>query len=135
MKINGDADQKMACKNDERITKVGRFLRKTSIDELPQFFNVFAGQMSVVGPRPHMLKHTDEYRKRIKNFMIRHTVKPGITGQAQVNGYRGEIKKTADLERRLREDVKYIENWTLWLDLKIMLLTIWVLIKGQPLAY
>jgi lipopolysaccharide/colanic/teichoic acid biosynthesis glycosyltransferase len=135
MKINDDADKKMASPNDSRVTKVGRFLRKTSIDELPQFFNVLAGQMSVVGPRPHMLKHTDEYRKRIKNFMIRHTVKPGITGQAQVNGFRGAIKTIDDLEGRLREDVKYIENWTLWLDFKIMLLTIWVLIIGQKQAY
>ncbi len=135
MRINGDANKRMACRNDERVTKVGRFLRRTSIDELPQFLNVLAGQMSVVGPRPHMLKHTDEYRKRVKNFMIRHTVKPGITGQAQVNGYRGEIKQPADLEGRLREDVKYMENWTLWLDFKIMLLTLWVLIKGQEQAY
>ena len=135
MVINDEADKIMARKNDERVTKVGRFLRKTSIDELPQFFNVLAGQMSVVGPRPHMLKHTEEYRKRIKNFMIRHTVKPGITGQAQVNGYRGAIKTMADLEGRLREDVKYIENWTLWLDFKIMLLTIWVLLVGQEQAY
>lgn len=135
MKINGAADEKMASRDDSRVTKVGRFLRKTSIDELPQFFNVFLGQMSVVGPRPHMLKHTREYRKRVKNFMIRHTVKPGITGQAQVNGYRGEIKQPADLEGRLKEDIKYIENWTLWLDFKIMLLTLWVLIKGQEQAY
>ena len=135
MKINGDADEKMACRDDDRVTKIGRFLRKTSIDELPQFYNVFMGQMTVVGPRPHMLKHTKEYRKRVKNFMIRHTIKPGITGQAQVNGYRGEIKQPADLEGRLREDVKYIENWTLWLDFKIMLLTLWVLVKGQKQAY
>ena len=108
MKINDDAHRKMTCQNDSRVTKIGRFLRKTSIDELPQFFNVLAGQMSLVGPRPHMLVHTSEYRKRLKNFMIRHTVKPGITGQAHVNGYRGEIKHLSDLEQRLKEDIKYI---------------------------
>jgi len=91
--------------------------------------------MSVVGPRPHMLLHTEQYRKKIKNFMIRHTVKPGITGLAQVNGYRGEIQHPSDLKQRLMYDTRYIENWSFILDLKIMLLTLWVLIKGQKQAY
>ena len=135
MHVNGEADKKMATQNDSRVTQTGRFLRKTSLDELPQFFNVFLGQMSVVGPRPHMLLHTGQYRKKIKNFMIRHTVKPGITGLAQVNGYRGEIKHPSDLKQRLMHDTRYIENWSFILDLKIMLLTLWVLMKGQKQAY
>jgi putative colanic acid biosysnthesis UDP-glucose lipid carrier transferase len=135
MHINGEADKKMATQNDKRVTPTGRFLRKTSLDELPQLFNVFLGQMSVVGPRPHMLLHTEQYRKKIKNFMIRHTVKPGITGLAQVNGYRGEIQHPSDLKQRLMYDTRYIENWSFILDLKIMLLTLWVLIKGQKQAY
>jgi lipopolysaccharide/colanic/teichoic acid biosynthesis glycosyltransferase len=135
MHVNGEADKKMATQNDSRVTQTGRFLRKTSLDELPQFFNVFLGQMSVVGPRPHMLLHTGQYRKKIKNFMIRHTVKPGITGLAQVNGYRGEIKHPSDLKQRLSHDTRYIENWSFILDLKIMLLTLWVLMKGQKQAY
>lgn len=135
MHINSEADSKMTNKNDERVTKTGRFLRKTSLDELPQFLNVFVGQMSVVGPRPHMLLHTEEYRKRVKNFMVRHTVKPGITGLAQINGFRGEIKQPSDLKQRLMFDTRYIENWSFVLDLKIMLLTVWVLIKGQKEAY
>ncbi len=132
---NNQAHEKMASKNDKRVTRVGRFLRKTSLDELPQFINVFLGQMSIVGPRPHMLLHTREYREKIKNFMVRHTVKPGITGLAQINGYRGEIKQLSDMEKRFQFDLKYLENWSFLLDLKIMLLTVWVLLKGQKEAY
>jgi len=110
---------------------VGRFLRSFSLDELPQFVNVLRGEMSVVGPRPHMLKHTEEYRKLVNRFMLRHTVKPGITGLAQVNGYRGPIINKADIRNRVKYDVKYIENWSFNLDVKIILLTIWVIIKGQ----
>ena len=135
MKINNQADYRKASEQDERVTVIGKFLRKTSIDELPQFINVFLGQMSVIGPRPHMLKHTDEYRQIVKHFMLRHTVKPGITGLAQINGYRGEIKKPEDIKHRVELDVQYIENWSFALDLKILLLTFWVLLKGQKEAY
>lgn len=130
-----DDEAKQVCKNDPRVTPLGKILRKYSLDELPQFINVLQGDMSVVGPRPHMLKHTEDYRRLVNKFMLRHTVKPGITGLAQVNGYRGEIKQPQDLEKRVELDVSYIENWTLNLDLKIMVLTIWYIIKGQPQAY
>lgn len=135
MHNNNDCDTKQASKNDDRITKVGRFLRKWSIDEIPQFINVLKGEMSIVGPRPHMLKHTEEYKKVVKRFMVRHTVKPGITGLAQVNGYRGEIKRTHDIKKRVMLDVNYIETWTFNMDIKIIFLTIWVVLKGQKKAY
>jgi len=135
MKRNFDADLKQATQYDERITTVGKFLRKYSMDELPQFINVLAGDMSVIGPRPHMLAHTEQYRKLIKQFMLRHTVKPGITGLAQVNGFRGEIKNLSDITNRVAYDVQYIEAWSLTLDIKILLHTLWVIIRGQPEAY
>jgi len=135
MRKNSEADTKRAEKNDLRITPIGRILRKFSIDELPQFINVLKGEMSVVGPRPHMLKHTQQYRKLIKKFMLRHTVKPGITGLAQINGYRGEIKKLSELKRRVEYDVHYIESWSFNLDIRIILLTTWVVIRGQAKAY
>lgn len=135
MNKNAEADLRQATKDDERITPVGKFLRKYSLDELPQFFNVLIGDMSVVGPRPHMLTHTEQYRQLISHFMLRHTVKPGITGLAQVNGYRGEIKNLNDLSKRVAHDVQYIETWTFNLDVKIILLTIWVLVRGQKEAY
>ncbi|OFY47416.1 MAG: hypothetical protein A2W85_01770 [Bacteroidetes bacterium GWF2_41_31] len=135
MKKNGEAHAKQATVDDDRITKVGRFLRKSSMDELPQFINVLIGDMSVIGPRPHMLKHTDEYKNMVNKFMIRHTVKPGLTGYAQVNGHRGEIKKTEDIENRIKMDVYYIENWSLWLDIKIVFLTIRNVLKGDENAY
>ncbi len=135
MKVNVDADQKQATKGDPRITKLGAFLRKSSIDELPQFFNVFAGSMSVIGPRPHMLKHTEEYSKLIDTFMGRHYVKPGITGLAQCMGYRGETNTLADMENRVRLDRYYIENWSFWLDIKIIFLTVISLIRGSDKAY
>ena len=135
MKENEHEHVKQATSDDPRVTRVGRFLRKWSIDELPQFYNVLKGEMSIVGPRPHMLRHTREYQRLVKRYMLRHTVKPGITGLAQVNGYRGEIKKHQDLVKRVQMDVNYIENWSFNMDLKIMLLTIWVLIKGQKEAY
>jgi putative colanic acid biosynthesis UDP-glucose lipid carrier transferase len=135
MKKNGQADLAQATKNDERITSVGKLLRKASIDELPQFFNVLAGKMSVVGPRPHMLKHTEKYKALVKKFMIRHTVKPGITGYAQVNGYRGEIRKIKDMKERIKLDISYIENWSLWFDIKIFFLTIGNFLKGDKKAY
>jgi Undecaprenyl-phosphate glucose phosphotransferase len=135
MRKNREADLVQATRDDERITPLGRFLRKTSIDELPQFFNVLLGQMSVVGPRPHMLKHTDLYRKIVKRFMLRHTIKPGITGLAQVNGCRGEIRNRSDIRKRVEFDMNYIENWSFKLDLKIIVLTIWLMIRGQDKAF
>lgn len=135
MKVNNEEDSRQASKDDPRITKLGAFLRKTSIDELPQFINVFIGNMSVVGPRPHMLKHTEEYSKLIEKFMGRHYVKPGITGLAQCMGYRGETRNLADMENRVRLDRYYIENWTFWLDIKIIFLTVVSLIRGSDKAY
>ncbi|NBP68256.1 MAG: exopolysaccharide biosynthesis polyprenyl glycosylphosphotransferase [Cytophagia bacterium] len=135
MVVNREADMKQATANDPRITKLGAFLRKTSIDELPQFINVFLGSMSVVGPRPHMLKHTVEYSKLIETFMGRHYVKPGITGLAQCLGYRGETRTLEEMENRVRLDRYYIENWTFWLDIKIIFLTVVSLIRGSDKAY
>uniref|UniRef100_UPI0032167492 exopolysaccharide biosynthesis polyprenyl glycosylphosphotransferase n=1 Tax=uncultured Draconibacterium sp. TaxID=1573823 RepID=UPI0032167492 len=124
MKVNDNADKKQATADDDRITKLGRFLRKTNIDELPQFLNVLAGNMSVVGPRPHMLKHTKEYSALIDHYLIRHYVKPGISGWAQVKGYRGETKQLSSMEKRVKADMEYIQNWTFTWDLKIIWLTI-----------
>lgn len=135
MRVNSDADQKQAYKGDSRVTRLGAFLRKSSIDELPQFFNVLMGDMSVVGPRPHMLKHTKDYSMLIDNYMVRHFLTPGITGWAQVNGFRGEIKETASMSKRVDADIWYLENWSLFLDLKIVLLTIWQTMKGNQNAY
>lgn len=135
MKKNPDADKVQAIRQDLRITPVGKFLRKTSLDELPQFINVLLGQMSVVGPRPHMLRHTSQYRKMVKRFMIRHTIKPGITGLAQVRGYRGEVKRISDIKKRISFDVNYLETWNFILDMKIILLTFKNLIKGDKKAY
>lgn len=135
MKKNNDAHTKQVTLNDNRITKVGKFMRKTSIDELPQFFNVIMGEMSVVGPRPHMLKHTEEFKETVNKFMLRHAVKPGISGYAQVRGYRGEIKTSKDIKERIKLDISYIENWSLTLDIKIIFLTIGNLFKGDEKAY
>ena len=135
MKINSKADSVQATRNDKRLTKVGAFLRKTSIDELPQFFNVLAGNMSVVGPRPHMIKENEKYLKSIDKFMVRHFIKPGITGLAQVNGYRGEIETNLDIVNRIKFDINYIENWSLLLDLKIITLTVFNLFRGEKKAY
>jgi len=135
MTVNRVSDEIQATKNDSRITKVGSLLRKTSIDELPQFLNVFNGTMSVVGPRPHMLKHTEEYSKIVEKFMVRHFVKPGITGLAQAKGYRGETKTVESIKNRVKLDRFYIENWSIILDFKIILLTINSLVKGDKNAY
>ncbi len=132
---NKTADQAQATKNDKRITKVGAFLRKTSLDELPQFFNVLMGNMSIVGPRPHMLSHTDQYSRELDTYMIRHYVKPGITGWAQVNGFRGETREIADMQHRVQCDIIYVEGWTFLLDLKIIFLTIWNIVRGEENAY
>tara|TARA_Y100000766_G_scaffold207939_1_gene179676 strand:- start:193 stop:600 length:408 start_codon:yes stop_codon:yes gene_type:complete len=132
---NKTADTQQATKNDVRVTRVGRFLRKTSIDELPQFFNVLKGDMSVVGPRPHMIKENEKYAKSIKKFMVRHFVKPGITGMAQVKGYRGEIETETDIINRVKYDIYYLENWTILLDLNIIFLTTVNFLTGQKKAY
>ncbi len=112
-----------ATKNDVRITKVGKFLRSTSLDELPQFFNVLSGQMSVVGPRPHAVAHNEQYRSLIKGYMLRHKVKPGITGLAQINGWRGETDTLEKMEKRIEYDLLYIRGWSIWLDIKIIFMT------------
>jgi Undecaprenyl-phosphate glucose phosphotransferase len=134
MKVNSDCDLKQAVENDSRITIIGSFLRKTSIDEFPQFLNVLIGEMSIVGPRPHMIKHTNDFSDSIGNYMVRHLVKPGITGAAQANGFRGEIVQFEDIKKRVEYDVWYIENWSLLLDLKLIVLTIVNMIKGQDKA-
>lgn len=135
MTINEIADIEQVSKNDPRITKIGKFIRKTSIDELPQFFNVFLGEMSVVGPRPHMVSHTEMYAKKVDKFMVRHFIKPGITGLAQTNGYRGEVETETDIINRVKYDIYYLENWTLLLDIKIVFLTVFNTIKGEEKAY
>jgi len=135
MRINSMADKTQATKNDARITKVGQFLRKSSLDELPQFWNVLLNDMSVVGPRPHMLAHTDEFSKRTENYFERHSIKPGITGMAQINGFRGEISDQAELEGRIKWDRYYVENWTLMLDLQIIMKTIIQMLTSHPKAY
>jgi len=135
MALNGDANKTMCTKNDCRITKIGRILRKTSIDELPQFFNVFLGDMSVVGPRPHMETHTLEYETSVDKYLVRHFVKPGVTGLAQIKGYRGEIIKKTDIINRVRMDVFYIEKWCLMMDIKIIYYTIFNVFKGEEKAY
>jgi putative colanic acid biosynthesis UDP-glucose lipid carrier transferase len=135
MAPNDNADEAQATKGDMRVTKVGKIIRRTSIDELPQFYNVLFGSMSVVGPRPHMVKHTNEYANRVDKYMLRHFVKPGITGLAQVRGYRGEIEKESDIMNRVKFDIFYVENWSLFLDLKIILQTVLNAIKGEEKAY
>ena len=135
MHINGDANKVQASKGDKRITRVGSFLRRTSLDELPQFFNVLMGDMSIVGPRPHMLKHTENYSQIVNDFMVRHYATPGITGWAQVNGFRGETKETESMNKRVKADLWYIENWSFLLDLKIVFLTIYMTLKGDEKAY
>ncbi|MEN8152916.1 MAG: undecaprenyl-phosphate glucose phosphotransferase [Acidobacteriota bacterium] len=139
IKESRDLDKKgkfvQAKKGDARITKVGKFLRKTSLDELPQFFNVLKGDMSVVGPRPHAVPQNIESRDKIKNYTLRHLVKPGITGWAQVSGLRGETKSSKEMEKRVAYDMFYIENWSFWFDVRIIFLTVWRGLKGDPNAY
>ena len=125
----------MSTLNDPRKTRLGNFMRKTSIDELPQFINVLLGDMSVVGPRPHMLKHTEEYSKLIDKYMVRHLVKPGITGWAQVTGFRGETKELWQMEGRVERDIWYLEHWTFMLDLYIIYKTVKNAVKGEKEAY
>ena len=135
MRINAIADIEQVSKNDPRITRSGRFMRKTSIDELPQFFNVFLGDMSVVGPRPHMVSHTEMYARKVDKFMVRHFIKPGITGLAQTNGFRGEVENDKDIIYRVKYDIFYMENWSILLDLKIILMTVYNAVKGDKKAY
>ena len=127
--------EKEASKNDPRVTRMGRFMRKTSIDELPQFFNVLLGDMSVVGPRPHLWSQNKAYASKIKKYMVRHYLKPGITGLAQVNGFRGEIETEEDMINRIKYDVFYIENWSIIMDLKIIFQTVVNIFKGEEKAY
>jgi putative colanic acid biosynthesis UDP-glucose lipid carrier transferase len=134
MRVN-DNTEHQATKNDARITRVGAFLRKTSLDEIPQFFNVLLGNMSVVGPRPNMISQLQEYSSKIQNYRMRHFITPGITGYAQVHGFRGETKEIELMEKRVQYDVQYMENWSLWLDLKIISLTVWNAVNGEKNAY
>jgi putative colanic acid biosynthesis UDP-glucose lipid carrier transferase len=135
MHLNEVADVEQVSKNDPRITKIGQFIRKTSIDELPQFFNVLLGDMSVVGPRPHMVSHTEMYARSVDKFMVRHFIKPGITGLAQTNGYRGEVETERDIIYRVKYDIFYLEKWSLLLDLKVVFLTIFNAVRGEKKAY
>jgi putative colanic acid biosynthesis UDP-glucose lipid carrier transferase len=135
MKVNDNADSVQATKGDSRVTKIGSFMRKTNLDEMPQFINVFIGNMSIVGPRPHMLKHTEMYSQIIDKYMVRHFAKPGITGYAQVTGFRGETKDLSEMEGRVKRDVWYIENWSFGLDLRIIFMTVYNMLKGEENAY
>jgi putative colanic acid biosynthesis UDP-glucose lipid carrier transferase len=135
MRVDELSHKVHVAKNDVRVTIIGAFLRKTSIDELPQFFNVLQGHMSVVGPRPHIESLSLEYQKEVDDYLKRHIVKPGITGLAQVSGYRGEVKKISDIKNRVRLDVFYIENWSFLLDLKIVFKTALNVFKGDENAY
>jgi len=135
MRCNKVSDEMWVTKSDLRVTKIGAFIRKTSIDELPQFWNVFKGDMSVVGPRPHMISDTERFLRRTNKFMARHFIKPGITGLAQTSGCRGEVKTDKDIINRLRYDIFYMENWSFVLDVKIILQTIYNALKGDKKAY
>ncbi|MBW2937239.1 exopolysaccharide biosynthesis polyprenyl glycosylphosphotransferase [Aureisphaera sp. CAU 1614] len=135
MRPNPEAHLHQIRKNDPRVTRVGKVIRKTSIDELPQFINVLKGEMSVVGPRPHMVSHTHMYAKRIDKFMVRHFIKPGITGLAQVSGYRGEVEDDNHIINRVKYDIFYLENWSLFLDIKIVFQTIYNALRGEEKAY
>lgn len=135
MKVNKESNEKQATKNDSRVTKLGSFLRKSNLDEMPQFINALMGDMSIVGPRPHMLKHTDDYSKLLNKYMVRHFLKPGITGWAQIHGYRGEIKNMQDINNRVEYDLWYLENWSLWLDTRIILMTAFNMARGEKNAY
>lgn len=135
MRMNNMANKIHATKDDNRITKIGSFLRKTSIDELPQFLNVLKGDMSIVGPRPHLESLSIEYQKVVEDYLKRHIVKPGITGLAQVSGYRGEVIKNSDIKNRVRLDIFYIENWSFFLDIKIIIKTFFTMFSKEEKAY
>lgn len=135
MKMNTQSGSRQASKNDDRITPIGRFLRKSSLDEFPQFFNVLMGDMSIIGPRPHMISHTEYYSTLIDTYMTRQFLKPGISGWAQVNGYRGETKETHLMEARVEHDIWYLGNWSIGLDIKIMVMTVTNIFKGEENAF
>jgi putative colanic acid biosynthesis UDP-glucose lipid carrier transferase len=135
MVVNSEADRQQARRDDQRITPIGKFMRRTSLDEFPQFFNVFLGNMSVVGPRPHMLNHTKQYREVVKQYMVRHFLKPGITGWAQIHGLRGETKNHEDMENRVKCDIYYLENWTAMLDVRIIFITLIKMMRGDTQAF
>ncbi len=135
MRVNKEANTKQAQRNDDRLTRIGKFMRRTSLDEFPQFINVFKGEMSIVGPRPHMLRHTEDYSKIMGQYMVRQFLKPGVTGWAQVNGFRGEIKDEEQLVKRIEHDIWYMENWNFWLDIRIIFLTVYRTFKGDKNAF
>ncbi len=135
MYMNKEADLKQAIKNDPRITNFGSFLRRTSLDEFPQFFNVLKGDMSVIGPRPHPIQLNKEFAKLIEKFMLRHSVKPGVTGLAQVKGYRGETSNIKDMKNRVKLDRFYVENWSMLFDFRIILMTVSAIFRGDEKAY
>lgn len=135
MRANKESDLKQATKNDSRITRLGAFMRRTSLDEFPQFINVLKGDMSLVGPRPHMIKHTTDFSKMVNHYMVRQFLKPGITGWAQINSFRGEIKNPVQLQMRVASDLWYLENWNIWLDLRIIFLTVYQVFAGDKNAY
>jgi putative colanic acid biosysnthesis UDP-glucose lipid carrier transferase len=118
-------------REDPRVTRIGRFLRRTSLDELPQLWNVLRGDMSLVGPRPHAVQHNEFYRKAVKHYMLRHKVKPGLTGWAQINGLRGRTDELANMEARVRYDLDYIRRWSPWFDIKIMLKTLSIIVRDN----
>jgi putative colanic acid biosysnthesis UDP-glucose lipid carrier transferase len=135
LRMNEEANKIQVTKNDKRLTRIGQFMRKTNVDELPQFINVFLGDMTVVGPRPHMLEHTEKFSKLMNEYMVRHFLKPGITGWAQINGFRGEITQDEHLRKRIECDIWYMENWSLWLDFRIIFLTVINTVRGEENAY
>ena len=135
MHVNDDADRKQATKDDPRKFPFGDFMRKTDLDEVPQFWNVLRGDMSIVGPRPHMLAHTEQYAQLINKFMVRHFVKPGVTGWAQVTGFRGETHELWQMEGRVKRDIWYMENWSIWLDIRIIWLTVKSLFRYDENVY
>lgn len=135
MRTNKDSEIKQATKNDARVTRLGAFMRKTSLDEFPQFINVLKGDMSLVGPRPHMLKHTSDFSRMVNHYMVRQFLKPGITGWAQINSFRGEITNPNQLQMRVASDLWYLEHWNIWLDLRIMFLTVYQVFAGDKNAY
>lgn len=135
MKVNDEADSKQATADDPRKTRFGNFLRRSNIDELPQFINVFRGDMSIVGPRPHMLAHTETYARLIDKYMVRHFIKPGVTGWAQTHGFRGETRELSQMEERVKADIWYMEHWTMLLDIYIIYKTIANVVVGEKNAY
>lgn len=125
MYVNAEADTAQAADRDKRVTPIGRFLRRSSLDELPQLINVLKGDMSIIGPRPHMIYHTEQYAPLIPGYMRRHEMRPGLTGYAQISGFRGPTPRLEDMENRVRADIYYVDHFSLWLDLKIFTITLW----------